>query len=581
LLLLASVGLAFSPLLASGFIDFDDDLYVTANPYVRAGLTWTGLKWAMQSTVASNWHPVTWLSHMLDCQLYGLQAWGHHLTSILLHGTNTIVLFLLLKRLTSALWPAFLVAALFGLHPLHVESVAWAAERKDVLSTLFFLLTLAAYAAYAMRRVRPRDAAKATRNPQPAKRTNARAEPSHALRFYFLSLGLFALGLMTKPMLVSLPLVLLLIDFWPLQRLQNERAGKLVAEKLPFVVLAVASSIVTYLVQKHSGALTEMASLLFATRFENALLAYIRYLGKTFWPADLTLFYPFPEHMNLAAVGLSALFLLTVTGVAVAWRGRFPWLLVGWGWFLITLGPVIGLVQAGGQAMADRYTYIPLIGIFVIIAWALHTAVSAAGASRPRPRLARALTWLPAPAVIGCAVLTFVQAGYWRNSETLWSHALVATRNNFLAYINLGLELERQKRYEEAAAQFRAAIQLKPLEAKAHANLANALCFQDRVNEGIAEYQEALRLNPNSAGVRHNLAYAFCRQGRFQDGIEQFEAALKLRPDSPQLHFDLATALAAAGRKTDAIAHLERALQLRPGYPEAARRLRQLKEAPQ
>ena len=604
-LLLVLVGVAFSPLLYGGFIDFDDDLYVTANPYVQAGLTLPGLKWALQSTAASNWHPVTWLSHILDCQIYGLRPWGHHLTNVLLHGFNTVLLFLLLKRITATPWPGFMVAALFGLHPLHVESVAWIAERKDVLSTIFFLLTIGAYTRYT-------NSCSQTRKQARRRTSDSKSSHSNGIVFYCLSLGLFALGLMTKPMLVSLPLVLLLLDFWPLQRARSFEArlpakselaeghrlplARLVLEKVPFFVLASISCVVTYLVQKQSGAVTVMGNLPVGLRLENALVSYCRYLGKMFWPANLTLFYPFPTTLSPASVGLAAVVLAIATVLVLTWRRRYPWLLMGWLWFVITLGPVIGIIQVGGQAMADRYTYVPLIGIFIILAWGLETMTAAWRAQRfsseaqagvttvgpvarsgePTP----ALSWFVVPVVLLCVPLAFHQARYWRNSETLWAHALAVTRNNFLAYINLGLELERQGRLDEAGDQFRAAIKFRPGEAKAHANLANVLCRQNHVAEGINEFEEATRLNPNLSSVRHNLAVALCRQGRFAEGITQFEAVLRLRPGSPQTHFELAMALVAAGRRSEAISQLENALQLRPNFPEAQRQLQLLKQSP-
>jgi tetratricopeptide (TPR) repeat protein len=588
-LLILLVAAAFSPVFSSGFIDFDDDLYVTANPYVQAGLTWTGLKWAFQTTAASNWHPVTWLSHMLDCQVYGILPWGHHLTSVLLHGVNTVLLFLLLKRLTKALWPSFLVAGLFGLHPLHVESVAWVAERKDVLSTLFFLLTVAAYGRYA------RFSWSQTRKHDMRRTSGSEHSPSYAVAFYLLALTLFALGLMAKPMLVSLPLVLLLLDFWPLKR-HPLPLNRLVLEKVPFFALAAISCIVTYLVQKQSGAVTIMGNLSIGLRLENAAVSYCRYLAKMFWPVDLTLFYPFPAQLKLVLVVLAIAFLATVTMLVLVSRRRYPWLFVGWLWFVITLVPVIGIIQAGGQAMADRYTYISLIGIFIVLAWGLQTMTAAwraqqfgseaqAGVTAVAPaarsgKLTPAFSWFVVPVVVLCVPLTFHQARYWQTSESLWAHALAVTRNNFLAHINLGLELERQGRLDEASDQFRSAIKLRPGEAKAHANLANVLCRQNHVAEGIIEFEEATRLNPNLPAVRYNLAVALCRQGRFAEGITQFEAVLKLRPGSPQTHFELAMALLASQRRPEAVTHLEHALQLRPNYPEARRQLQLLKQSP-
>ncbi len=364
--------LVYLPVLRNGFVNYDDPDYILNNPHVKAGLTWSGIAWAFQSTEADNWHPLTWISHMADCQIFGLNPAGHHLVNVLLHAANTLLLFVLLNRLTGALWRSALVAALFAWHPLHVESVAWASERKDVLSAFFWMLTLLAYAKHAAG-----DKCQVTRTGGFLSRVTGHLSPH-----YFLAVFLFACGLMSKPMVVTLPFVLLLLDFWPLKRITIHGSritiARLIAEKIPFFVLTIASCVVTRIAQ--SGAVWSGASLPFSFRLENALMSYVRYLGKMFWPADLALIYPYPHQWPLPAVIAAGLLLGLISVLAVLRAGRFPYLAVGWFWFLGTLVPAIGLVQAGIQSMADRYTYLPGIGLFIVVAWGLNDLLN----SRPQ-----------------------------------------------------------------------------------------------------------------------------------------------------------------------------------------------------
>ncbi|HEV2394357.1 MAG TPA: hypothetical protein VG146_18565, partial [Verrucomicrobiae bacterium] len=421
-LLLAFITVAcYWPITRNGFVLFDDPRYIYQNPHVKAGLTWAGVAWAFTTGYASNWHPLTWISHMLDCQIFGISPGGHHFTNLLLHAINSVLLFLLLRQMTGAFWRSAFVAALFAWHPLHVESVAWAAERKDVLSTLFFLLTLWAYHKYCTPPVSIRAPASwtapvlwrfitppATDTPStvaalPAK--SGRGLPQSktfgvASRWYLLALLLFSLGLMSKPMLVTLPCVLLLLDFWPLNRLRTAAQGNagvspagsggvsppsqhryfpdglwpLVREKIPFFLLSFAASVVTFLVQRGGGAVSSLVTVPFSLRVSNALLAYVRYISKTLVPVDLSVFYPLPEHWPILAVAGAGLLLLVWSILFFRWSGRYPYLLVGWLWFLGTLVPTIGLVQVGSQSMADRYIYIPSIGLFLMIAWGAYDA---------------------------------------------------------------------------------------------------------------------------------------------------------------------------------------------------------------
>ena len=411
-LLFAIVWVVFGQTLRHEFVNYDDDEYVYDNPRVALGLTDEGIQWAFTHVHADNWHPLTTLSHMLDCEIYGLQPWGHHLTNVLLHAAAAILLFLALRRLTSALWPSAVVAAVFAIHPLHVGSVAWISERKDVLSGVFFMLVLWAYACYA----------------RSERRTWGQ---------YILVVVLFALGLMCKPTLVTLPFVLLLLDYWPLGRFaskgRNDRAGwrSLVLEKIPFFVLSAASCVVTILAQGRT--LIPMHELTFAERVGNAAVAYVVYLGQTIYPVRLAVVYPYPAgHVNIAQAILAFLFLGIISVIFFLWRKKYPFLLIGWLWFLGMLVPMIGLVQVGPQPHADRYTYLPQIGLCVLAIWG-------AAELSAKWRVPHQVTAAIASVVIGgFMLLSYFQASNWQNSETLWSQALANTANNHIAENNLG-----------------------------------------------------------------------------------------------------------------------------------------------
>jgi Flp pilus assembly protein TadD len=538
-----------------GFVSYDDPDYVAGNPYVRAGLTRAGFFWALTTGHAGNWHPLTWLSHMLDCQLYGLRPGAHHLTSVLLHTANALLLFALLRGMSGALWPSAAVAAFFALHPLHVESVAWVAERKDVLSTLFWMLTLLAYGRYARR---------------------------PGLRRYLLVLILLALGLMAKPMLVTLPLVMLLLDVWPLGRLPLAGAPegtatpavasarrdawppalRLVLEKVPFVALAAASSIVTFAIQLHGGAVAPVDTLPFKVRVANALVSYAAYLGKMIYPAGLVIFYP---RVPLPAWQVAAAGLALMGGcLLVIWLARRqPWLMVGWLWYLVTLLPVLGLVQVGDQAMADRYTYVPLIGPFIMLAW------SAAEIARRWPAWRAVLAASVCVLLAGCAAATALQLRYWRSSMTLFEHAVEVIPDNYVAHFSLGNALAEQGRLDEALVHYYAALRVKPDLAKAHGNVGVILARQGKLAEAVAHYAEALRLNPDLPEAHNNLGAALADQGRIEEAIAHYERALRLRPDYADAHTNLGMALAAQGKIDLAIAHYSEALRLDPGHPGA------------
>jgi tetratricopeptide (TPR) repeat protein len=546
LALVVATAAVFSRSCANGFVNYDDPIYVTANRHVREGLTGAGLVWALASTEALNWHPLTWISLEADGQLYGLRAWGFHLTSLLLHVANSLLLFLLLHHMTGRPWPSVLAAALFALHPLHVESVAWVAERKDVLSTLFGLLALAAYLRY-------------VRRPGP-------------VRYLAVALAL-ALSLTAKPMLVTLPAVLLLLDFWPLGRLRLGSGpspggaglapvslGRALAEKLPLLALAGASAVVTLLAQHQGGAALSLEELPLGARLGNALVSCVRYLVLAVWPADLAVFYPHPGEALPAWQVVGAGCLLTVLTAGALWQARRrPYLLVGWLWYLGTLVPVIGLVQVGEQALADRYTYVPLIGPFVALAWAV------ADLAEARPRLRPLLAAAAVGVLLACAVGAWRQVGVWRDSRSLWEHALRAAGDNYTARNNLGLAiLEVEGDPRQAEEHIRAALRLRPEAPQPYTNLGTALDRQGRADEAIACYRRSLALNPYQVVVRHNLAVLLARQGKMDEAIAQWTEVVRLAPDSADNCYNLARALERQNRIAEAVDYCERSVRLEP-----------------
>jgi len=531
------VMLAFLPVLNNDFIFYDDPSYVTANPQVQSGVKWENIKWALGSTVGGNWHPLTWLSHMLDCQWFGLNPRGHHLTSLLLHAVNTVLVLLVLEGMTGALWRSFFVAAMFGLHPLHVESVAWVSERKDVLSAFFFLLTLWAYVRYARGVTGGRCQLTGNGKTLPALFMSRFAFPVSL--FYWLALFFFALGLMSKPMLVTLPFVLLLLDYWPLNRFEANGRWKLVGEKAPFFLLSIAVCLVTIPAQKTADGVRTMAAFPLAARLENVPVSYCRYLGKLFWPESLPFFYPHPGHwpwFDVLGAGLlmSGLFLC-------AWmmRRSHPYFLVGWCWFVGTLVPVIGLLQVGFQSIANRYTYVPLIGLFLSLAWGVHAI-----AKRWRHQSLILFT-LMAAVISVCIPLTRIQIGYWKNSEILFQYASAVIQDNWEAHARLGLVFSKDGRIDEAIREYREALRLKPDDADAHFDLGNALSRKKLWSEAIDQYRESLKLNPGDPGSRLNLGVALFQQGHLNEAVVQFQEALKLNPDFADARNNLAAALRA------------------------------------
>lgn len=523
------------------FVNFDDDVYVYENEIVAQGLTGRGFVWALTHAHGANWHPLTTLSHMLDCQLFGLNPTGHHLVNVLLHGATVVLLFLLLRNLTGDTWKSAFVAAVFGLHPLRVESVAWLAERKDVLSGLFFVLTVAAYVRYARKPFAP--------------------------AAYALVVALLALGLLCKPMLVTVPFVLLLLDYWPLARLQDGAGrpattiGRLLAEKIPLLLLSAAACVITMLVQKDVVQMAPPWGL--PIRVGNAAVSYFAYAGQMIWPSGLGVLYPHPgDRLPGWWAGLSILGLLIISvAAAVAWRKR-PYLIVGWLWYLGMLVPVIGLVQVGIQARADRYTYLPQIGLYVATVW----WAASLGSSWRQGRI-----WLRTAAAVILAVLIVTaraQTTHWRDSISLWSHTLACTTNNPSAHLNLGRGLSTEGRLAEAIQQYERALQLDPNYAEARISLGAALLLQGRLVEAILNCELALKQQPASPAAHYNLGTALATQGKFKEAIPHFERAVQLKPDYAAAHVNLGNALGREGRLREAIQQFERAVQLKPDNAE-------------
>jgi tetratricopeptide (TPR) repeat protein len=544
------------PATRNDFVNFDDPDYVSENLHVTGGLSLANAKWAFCKPEASNWHPLTMLSHALDCQLFGLKPWGHHLTSVLLHALNAGLVFALLCQMTGAAWRSLFAAALFAVHPLRVESVAWVAERKDVLSGFFGLLALVFYARYAHMRAPLEGREPVTPGGLPSKRrTSARA--------YVAALFFFALGLMSKPMLVTWPLVMLLLDYWPLGRFQTCRAWRLVTEKIPFFALAAAASLVTWMVQKQGGALLSFASAPPAERVGNALISYCRYLGKLFWPTDLAVLYPLPGHWPMDKVLLAGGLTFCLSALFFAMRRGHPFLLVGWLWFCGTLVPVIGLVQVGVQAMADRYTYLPSLGVLMFVIWGAYDL-----ARRWRPGV-MALSVAGSAAVVLCAVSARQQLSHWKDSEALFRQALKVTDHNYVAHKSLGDALGSKGQSDAAIQQFEQAIRLKPDYIEAHNNLGNAFLRTGQTEEAITQLRETIRLKPDYALARCNLGIAFLRKGHIEEGISQFQEAIRLDPGYADTHNNLGGALLRKGQIDQAIPQLQEAIRLKPEHANA------------
>ena len=557
---LICVGLALATFLAfeqvrhNQFVNYDDGTYITENRHVKAGITRDSVIWAFTAIHPSgNWHPLTSLSHMLDCQLFGLNPSWHHMTSLLFHIASTLLLFWILKRTTGAVWRSVFVAAVFALHPLHVESVAWAAEHKDVLSGFLWMLTIFAYVRYTERPI---------------------------IRRYLLVFLVFSLGLMAKPMLVTLPFVLLLLDYWPLNRFQRpdqngtetvlqsksvarvysgSSVWRLIAEKIPLFALAGISGVITFIVQKKAGSVwgTEILSL--NLRIANALVSYIKYIGKMIFPTRLAVLYPYSRKgFTSWQLIVCILILFVVSAFVIYTARRRRYLIVGWLWYLGTLVPVIGLVQVGAQSMADRYTYLPSIGVFIMVAWGV---VELSAKWRYGKIVSVTLAGL---SLVGLLMCTRTQVKHWRSSLTLCKHAIEVTEDNFLMHVNLGLALYSQGHVDEANSHYLTALQIKPGSPKAHNNLAVLMLEQGALEEAIKHCRQALRFRPSFADAHNNLGSALARIGKLDEAIEHFHQALKIKPDHIGTYNNLGSALATKGKLDEAVGHYRRALRFNP-----------------
>jgi protein O-mannosyl-transferase len=548
------------------FVDLDDEMYVVKNPQVQAGLTAQSLWWALTTTESANWHPLTWLSLQLDATGFGNKAAGYHLTSLLFHVTNAVLLFFVLRRMTQAQWRSAVVAALFALHPLHVESVAWVFERKDVLSALFWILTIGAYVHFV-------------------------EKPTYGR--YLLVILCFVLGIAAKPMVVTLPCVLLLLDYWPLVRgarggqrqagektarpraKNDERAGpgasvssypsRLILEKLPLFALSAGCCLITLYGQSESKAIRSSEEYPFLTRLANAAVAYLEYIGMVFWPAKLSVFYPYRQEQNAMWVA-GATFILACITLFVLFQKRRRYFLVGWFWYLGTLVPVIGIIQVGRQAMADRYTYIPSIGLFIVLVWGLTDLAAAIRL----PRWAR--VGVAGAALAACAMVTWAQVEHWHNRWTLWESALRADPENYQALRSLASFYERQGNDEGAIRYYRRAIQCNPYDSKSYTYLADVFRRKNKLQEMIEVLRNGLQFNPDEAEWHHNLGVALLDTGKPQEGIEELRSALRLKPGLAMTHLRLGQELAKRGQPEDAKWHLEQGYklmrELRPGSTE-------------
>jgi tetratricopeptide (TPR) repeat protein len=527
--------LVFGQTVRYDFVNYDDNEYVYANPAITSGLTPHGIIYAFSGRHTKNWHPLTSLSHMLDCQLWGVHAGGHHFTNVVLHTVAVVLLFLVLKQMTGAIWQSAFVAALFAIHPLRVESVAWISERKDVLSAIFFMLTLGAYFHYAR---------------------------SPSLGRYVTMSIMFALGLMSKSMLVTVPLILLLLDYWPLQRFRGRSSIKrLILEKIPLLALSAAGGVVTLWVQQSSVARTEQLPLVW--RIGNGLVSCVIYVKQMIWPVGLAVFYPHPgDQLPVWEIGVAIVLLGMASAGAIALRHKRPYLVTGWFWYLIMLLPVIGLIQVGSQAHADRYTYLPQIGLYLLLAWAIADALT----SRLQCRIVAATASV---AVIALAWCAHVQASYWRNGESLWGHALAVTSGNFMAHDGLGECLGNRGRLDEAIDQFQMALSIAPGYREIETNLMLALIKKGRTDEAIIHLQALLKEDPNDAQLHYNLGNALRKKGDSRGAIAAYEKALAIQGRYPAAHYNMGIALDRNGQIEEAIAHYREAVKEQPNYPEA------------
>jgi len=596
LLLIASALIVFWQVQDHDFITYDDPIYVTNNSYVKTGLNIESLKWAFTTNYAGFWHPLTWLSLMLDYELYGVNPGGYHWTNLILHVANTVLLFLSLNLMSGAIWRCAFVAALFAVHPLHVESVAWVSERKDVLSTLFWMLTMISYTYYIRKRTLGR---------------------------YVLVFSTFTLGMMAKPMLMTLPFVLILLDYWPLKRFelgktdsimrkgwdsfkrciklsQGEKLYLILIEKIPFIVLSVIFSIVTFTAEKQFGAISSLKELSIAERIYNAIVSYSLYIIKMFCPLNLAFFYPHPGSWPLWEIGISCVFLIAFTYMSMKCAKTYPYGIVGWLWYLVTLIPVIGLIQVGSHAMADRYTYIPLIGIFITTSW----AISDFAVKKPFGKLSNmVLMGLPVVSVLVLMICAYFQVGYWRESRILYRHAVAVTHANYAAHnnlaaalgklgqddvalshlyesvrikpdfsvanYNLGLAMFAKGRDEEALGYYNKALQFRPDYIKVYYDIEATLLRMGKLQEIVGSYQQALSKNPQNVEIKNKLGISEARIGLHEEAARQFREVVRIQPNFAGAYNNLAMELLKLKQYNEAIKNFRRALQIKPEYANA------------
>ncbi len=538
--------ITFARIWGNGFVKIDDTAYIIANYHIQSGISAASIKWAFSAVVLGNWHPITFLSHALDWSLFGANASGHHLISLLLHIGSMLFLFLFLNRTTKNLWLSAFAAALFALHPLRVESVAWAAERKDVLSMFFGLASIYVYASYVENYNFPR---------------------------YFFCFVLFALSLMSKPMLVTLPFVLLLLDYWPLGRWTKEMSapvknrnhlmGRLIWEKGPFILLTILSSIVTLWSQNKGGSVVSADQLSFMTRVANAVISYVSYLGKTVWPVDLAVFYPYEHSVMLSQILAYCLILIFITAVVICAMKKYPFLFVGWFWYLGTLIPVIGLVQVGKQAMADRYTYLPSIGIAIMLVWGVPLLF-------PREDIRKKILFPGGVAVLAVlAVLTWHQCGYWKSAATLFSRALQVTKNNSLAHNGLGIALFEEQKIDEAIHHYNEGIRLDPRYADIYNNRGLAYAELGQRQRAIEDYNQAIRLKKNFSDGYYNRGNSYSKLGQYQYAIDDYNEAIRIRSDHAESYYNRGVNYSALGKYKQAIKDYSEVIRIKPDYAEA------------
>jgi tetratricopeptide (TPR) repeat protein len=583
LLLVVGILAIYAPAVDLNFITYDDPDYVTSNAQVRAGLSWSSVRWAFGHTSSSEWHPLTMLSHMVDCQLFGLNPKGHHLTNLLLHLANTLVLLLLLSSITDTFWPSAFVTFLFALHPVNVEAVAWISERKGLLSTFFGLLCLWCYGRYVKATQRQGSSSmnpaqlspKAAGSSTPSRRssgTSILAPLTLALRspYYNLALVFFSFGLLSKPMLVPWPCAMLLLDYWPLGRFSSFNftheflsLKRVVLEKVPFFVLSVTSCVVTLLVGRAWGAVTTAVDTPISSRLSNTLVAYILYLQKLIWPTNLSINYPFVLHRPLGQVVAAAATLVAITAFVLSQCRKRPFLAVGWAWYIGTLVPVIGILHFGNHFMADRYSYVTAIGLFIMLSWAAAEFAS----SSPARRVATATCAVVS--LILCAVIAQTQLLYWQNSETLFRHAIAVNRNDFVAENNLGFYLDSLRELAEAEQCYRAALTISPGSTFALQKLAVLLITKGRTEEAVSACEAALALDPRMPDAHSTLGLAFMKLGRRKEALEQYAEAIRIRSDFAPAHYNMANALAAQGQFQQARDHYRESLRWDPDSEDA------------